>query len=121
MADASFGWPEAVRITLVALAALNIGTLVGRIRSYHRLTRAARANGDLANLPALRSVLNFYTGFLVIVCSLAWRSVQLYHQPVTVPLLLTCVGLAGTLLGLFRMQRHLAVRVQGRPSGLPRR
>lgn len=105
--DAIFGFAEALRIVLVALAALNIGTLAGRIRHYLFARRALREVGRRADADTAGSVVTFFIGYLIILASMAWRIAQLYHSPASVPLALLAVGLLISLLGLRAMAHHV--------------
>ncbi len=108
---ASFGPSEMLRIFLVAMAALNIGTIAGRVRSYwtthHRLQKA----GQIADLNTLRAVNVFYVGYLIVLASMAWRIVQLYGVPVTFPLVVLAFGLVLSFAGLRLMAKHVAPQI----------
>lgn len=107
-ANATFGVDEALRILLVSLAAMNIGTLAGRIRYYlSARRRLQRSNETRAESDTAAAVVTFFVGYLVILASLAWRIVQLYHAPASWPLVLLAIGLLVSLVGLHAMAKHV--------------
>lgn len=110
-----FGVDEGLRITLVALASLNIGAICGRLRHYSRARGELRREiGTEAESATAASVVVFLSGYLIILASLGWRIIQLYHQqPVSLPLFSMAVGLVISLLGLHYMGKHLAAKIFG--------
>lgn len=111
------GFPEIVRITSITLAAVNMGTLAGRIRLYVRLAYLARTKSPKDLWPQ-RAVLNFYFGLLLLLLSISWRNFQLFHHDVTVPLLISVLAQAWLLVGLSMMRKYVSVRIQGDVRGL---
>lgn len=109
--DVVFGVDEALRMLLVALAAINIGTLAGRIRYYLRAHHALRKANRTADADTAAAVVTFFAGYLVILASMAWRIVQLYHAPASVPLVVLAVGMLVSLVGMRRMAKHVTPQI----------
>ena len=107
--EANLGFGEIIRMAIMVLSALNIGTLSGRVRRHLKvISRLAKYEDAYAeDIASLRSIARFYVGLLIIFASTIWRVVQLYHAPFAWPLALVVLGLLLSLLGLRGMMRHV--------------